>query len=59
MPEKANIETDPGETDLSLNDLVFFDILDSITPGQSKRTQDAAIVLMAYFFESCDIFEDP
>jgi len=49
----------PGEKDLSVNDLVFFDILDFVTPGQSKRRQDAAIVLMAYFFESCDIFEDP
>jgi len=41
------------------NNLIFFDVLNSVVPDNSKRTQDAALVLMAYFFESCDIFEDP
>ena len=43
----------------SLADLIFFNILDEISPEKTKDTQDAAIVIMAYFFESCDIFEDP
>lgn len=40
-------------------DLVFFEILNATVPNSDKRTQDAALVLMAYFFETCDIFEDP
>jgi len=41
-------------------DLIFFAILDAIVPAPaSKHSQDAAIVLLAYFFESCDIYEDP
>ena len=44
----------------------LFHILDQITPTLSntnnrlmKELQDAALVLMAYFFEFCDIFEEP
>ncbi len=45
-------------------DLVFFDLLGSVTPPLAKKpaqaaAQDAAIVVMAYYFEACDIFEDP
>jgi hypothetical protein len=47
-------------------DLVFFRILDTIVPRvpaasreQSARVQQAAIVVMAYYFEACDIFESP
>jgi hypothetical protein len=43
----------------SKNDLVFFDILDSVAPAQTQGVRNAALVVMAYFFESCDIFEDP
>jgi hypothetical protein len=49
----------PGE----IGDLVFFDMLDTLTPPASgaptRAAQDAAIVVMAYYFEACDIFEDP
>jgi hypothetical protein len=41
-------------------DLIFFALLAAITPQPTaKSSQDAAMVLLAYFFESCDIYEDP
>ena len=45
-------------------DLVFFDLLTALTPirlPQARRAsaQEAAIVVMAYYFEACDVFEDP
>jgi len=40
-------------------DMIFCQILKEITPSNSRSAQDAALVVMAYFFESCDIFEDP
>lgn len=48
------------------NDLVFSHILDKTCteliesrPDQAKYIQDAALVLISYYFESCDIFEIP
>lgn len=47
-----------------VGDLVFFDLLRSLMPcSQSSTVQhkeelrDAALVVMAYYFEACDIFE--
>jgi hypothetical protein len=40
-------------------DSVFFRLLHDLAPGATKQVQDAAIVLIAYFFEKCDVFEDP
>ncbi len=47
-------------------DQQLFHILNEITPPTpnkdkrlAKELQDAALVVMAYFFESCDIFEEP
>jgi len=40
-------------------DLIFFYILEKSFPKQDKLTQDAVLVLMAYYFEACDIFEEP
>lgn len=40
-------------------DLIFFHILKNAYPDQSKVYQDAVIVLMAYFFGYCDIYEEP
>jgi hypothetical protein len=43
-------------------DRVFFAVLHAITPPSErmrKSVQDAALVVMAYYFEACDIFEDP
>ena len=52
--------------DATAEDRMFFWILDQITPGnknlsqrQQKEIQEAAIVILAYFFEACDIFEEP
>ena len=41
------------------NDTVFFHIFESATPQKVKPIQDAVLVLMAYYFEFCDIFEAP
>lgn len=44
-------------------DLVFFDILYNATPHCADESlegvQNATLVLMSYYFESCDIFEEP
>ena len=40
-------------------DLIFFDILKRAMPKKDKYIQDAVLVLMAYYFEACDIFEEP
>ena len=42
-----------------VGDRVFFRMLSDIAPKANKQVQDAAIVLIAYFFEKCDVFEDP
>lgn len=40
-------------------DAIFFAILKDIVPSAQPAAQDAALALMAHFFESCDIYEDP
>lgn len=45
--------------DVSRGDLIFFEILKSITPDTSRSIENASIILMTKYFESCDIFEDP
>ncbi len=47
-------------------DMVFVDILQAVTPtprvatsGQLAVAQEAAIIVMAFYFEACDIFESP
>jgi hypothetical protein len=47
------------KTPTSTSDQIFFDILGKLTPNDSETTQSAALVLMAYYFESCDLFIDP
>jgi hypothetical protein len=39
--------------------VVFLEILAKATPVADARVQHAALVLMSYFFEVCDIFEPP
>lgn len=41
------------------SDIIFFYILKNASPRESKHIQDAVLVLMSYFFETCDIFEEP
>lgn len=43
----------------SHGDEIFFSLLNCIDDQGSKARQDAALVLMAYYFEACDIFEEP
>jgi len=45
--------------DIAHGDQIFFAILDEIVPSKTRAVQDAAIALMAFFFETCDIFEEP
>ena len=47
-------------------DLVFVNILQAVTPrpkiatsAQLAIAQEAAIIVMAFYFEACDIFESP
>jgi hypothetical protein len=55
---KVNAEDDPH-----LGDLVFFHLLGSLTPAvpaeRAGDVQRAALVVIAFFFEACDVFEDP
>lgn len=44
---------------LSCGDMVFFDMLGELVPRQEPTVQDAAIALISYFFEQCDVFKDP
>jgi len=41
------------------NDYVFFEILDNACPVSNVAYQNAVLILMAHFFEACDIFEEP
>ena len=41
------------------SDLVFLNILEKSSPRKERHVQDAVLVLMAYFFETCDIFKEP
>ena len=40
-------------------DIAFYDILKKSYPNQKLVHEQAVIVLMAYYFEACDIFEEP
>ncbi|MGK5068163.1 ABC-three component system protein [Janthinobacterium sp. RT4P48] len=48
---------------LTAQDQIYFDVLASATPnsfsGDKRATPKAVQVLLSYFFESCDIFEEP
>jgi hypothetical protein len=46
---------------VSRGDLVFFEIFNSLVPPdcRSQSIEEATLVLMAKYFESCDIFEEP
>lgn len=41
------------------NNLLFWEMVSSISPEAKTSYQVAAIVLMAKYFETCDIFEEP
>ena len=53
-----------GQNNVDLGDLRFVYILNKIAPPTPDRThhkcrQEAALVIMARYFETCDIFEEP
>lgn len=54
---KVSQNTDPTLSNYA--DLVFVGIIDEIYPKGTIAIRNAVIVLMAYYFESCDIFEPP
>lgn len=41
------------------SDLVFYKLIELIYPNGSASIRNAILILLAYFFESCDIFERP
>lgn len=58
--EAATVEeTEDATADTRSGDRIFFRLLNEIAPEATKQVQDAAIVLIAYFFEKCDVFKDP
>ncbi len=58
LDAKATRAPDPDGV-IAHSDLIFFDLLRQMTPRDQKPIQDAALVVMAYYFESCDVFDDP
>jgi len=50
-----------ADASLENNDVIFFDILQQAcgTKPENREIQNAVLVLMAYYFEHCDIFEEP
>ena len=57
--EAAKVEASGNAAAAPSGDKVFFLLLNGIVPKATKQVQDAGIVLIAYFFEKCDVFEDP
>lgn len=59
LQEKQDLEVAPLTEASSQGDLVFFALMKQISP-QEKMAIDAAVVsLISYYFEKCDVFEDP
>jgi hypothetical protein len=52
-------EIETINNDEEKNDFVFFKILEKAKGHKSKRVQEAILALMACYFETCDIFEEP
>jgi predicted transcriptional regulator len=44
---------------LNTPDLIFFQIVSKASPDQRHAIKNAVYVLMAYYFEACDIYEEP
>lgn len=52
-------KNDIPETGVDFADSRFFYILDHACPKRTMPLQTSVLVLMAYYFSSCDIFEEP
>lgn len=48
-----------AEKDKKSGDDLFFTMLNTLSPKQTQAYQNVVIVIMAKYFESCDIFEEP
>jgi hypothetical protein len=59
MYQNAQVKDFGSAIGVSKSDLVFLDILESASTNQTQAVRNAVLVVMAKFFESCDIFEDP
>ena len=51
-------ETVPASME-NRSDIIFQIIWDEASPRNTKSIRDAVLVLMAHYFESCDIFKEP
>ncbi len=49
----------PESNSYTKSDIIFDELLQFMAPNKQKKVQDACLVVMAKYFESCDIFEDP
>ena len=56
---EEGVEKFKDETSENKSDLIFFYILEHAYDNKTADIQQAILVLMAYYFESCDIFEEP
>ncbi len=62
--QKSVEDLKQANDDNNVSDLIFFDILNAMIPshisdGEKRHLQEAALVVMAYYFEACDLFEHP
>lgn len=56
---KVATATIEGTNEPHKPDLIFFHIAESAFPNQKRVHRDSIYVLMSYYFEACDIFEEP
>lgn len=56
--DKVN-EVYSEERDLHLGDELFWSIVNRLSPKDEQIYQTIVIIIMAKYFETCDIFEDP
>jgi hypothetical protein len=57
--DEAKARQSDGNAASQLSDRVFFEMVERLNTSKTQQGRDAAIVLMSYFFESCDIFDEP
>nr|WP_295898874.1 ABC-three component system protein [uncultured Bdellovibrio sp.] len=56
---KESIDIVKETEELNKPDVIFLHIAESAFPNQKKMHRDSIYVLMSYYFEACDIFEEP
>ena len=58
LRDKVN-EVYSEERALNIGDELFWTIVDRLSPRDEQIYQTTVIIIMAKYFETCDIFEDP